>query len=203
MKTNLLLVFCKNPQKGKVKTRLAKSIGDDKALIIYEKLLDKTAAVLNKLHCDIAVYYSENIPEQDKFKFLKTTRKKQVGDDLGTRMANAFIEGLKTHQKVVIIGTDLWTLESKDIEKAFAALNQNTAVLGPAQDGGYYLLGLRHFIPRLFANKAWGTGEVLENTKNDLQGEKVYLLDEKNDIDTYEDLQQHPDLAACIQKNNS
>ena len=105
MKTNLLLVFCKNPQKGKVKTRLAKSIGDDKALIIYEKLLDKTAAVLNKLHCDIAVYYSENIPKQDKFKFLKTTRKKQVGDDLGARMANAFIEGLKTHQKVVIIGT--------------------------------------------------------------------------------------------------
>ena len=203
MKTNLLLVFCKNPQKGKVKTRLAKSIGDDKALIIYEKLLDKTAAVLNKLHCDIAVYYSENIPKQDKFKFLKTTRKQQVGDDLGTRMANAFIEGLKTHQKVVIIGTDLWTLESKDIDNAFAALNQNTAVLGPAQDGGYYLLGLRHFIPRLFANKAWGTGEVLENTKNDLQGEKVYLLDEKNDIDTYEDLQQHPDLAACIQKNNS
>ena len=203
MKTNLLLVFCKNPQKGKVKTRLAKSIGDDKALIIYEKLLDKTAAVLNKLHCDIAVYYSENIPKQDKFKFLKTTRKQQVGDDLGTRMANAFIEGLKTHQKVVIIGTDLWTLESKDIDNAFAALSQNTAVLGPAQDGGYYLLGLNHFIPRLFENKAWGTPEVLDKTISDLQGDKVYLMTEKNDIDTYEDLQQYPDLAACIQKNNS
>lgn len=203
MKSNLLLVFCKNPQKGKVKTRLAKSIGDDKALLIYEKLLEKTAVVLSQLNCDIALYYSENIPEQDCFKHLKATKKRQVGDDLGKRMANAFQAGLSTHQKVVIIGTDLWTLESQDIEKAFAALNQNTAVLGPAQDGGYYLLGLRHFIPRLFENKAWGTGEVLEKTKNDLQGEKVYLLDEKNDIDTHEDLQQHPDLAACIQKNNS
>lgn len=203
MKSNLLLVFCKNPQKGKVKTRLAKSIGDDKALLIYEKLLEKTAVVLGQLNCDIALYYSENIPEQDSFKHLKAAKKRQVGDDLGKRMANAFQAGLSTHQKVVIIGTDLWTLESQDIEKAFAALNQNTAVLGPAQDGGYYLLGLRHFIPRLFANKAWGTGEVLEKTKNDLQGEKVYLLDEKNDIDTREDLQQHPDLAACIQKNNS
>ena len=203
MKSNLLLVFCKNPQKGKVKTRLAKSIGDDRALFIYEKLLEKTAVVLNQLNCDIALYYSENIPEQDCFKHLKATKKRQVGDDLGKRMAKAFQEGLSTHQKVVIIGTDLWTLESQDIEKAFTALNQNTAVLGPAQDGGYYLLGLTHFIPSLFANKAWGTGEVLKKTKSDLQGEKVYFLDEKNDIDTREDLQQHPDLVACIQKNNS
>ena len=140
------------------------------------KLLEKTAVVLSQLNCDIVLYYSENIPEQDCFKHLKATTKQQVGDDLGKRMANAFQAGLSTHQKVVIIGTDLWTLESQDIEKAFAALNQNTAVLGPAQDGGYYLLGLRHFIPRLFANKAWGTGEVLEKTKNDLQGEKSIFI---------------------------
>ena len=203
MKTNLLLVFCKNPQKGKVKTRLAKSIGDDNALIIYEKLLEKTAEVLNQLHCDIKIYYSENIPEQDSFKHVKANKKLQIGDDLGKRMGKAFQEELNTHQKVVIIGTDLWTLERQDIENAFAALNQNTAVLGPSEDGGYYLLGLTRFISSLFKDKAWGTAEVLEKTKSDLQGEKVYLLPEKNDIDTLEDLQQHPDLAACIQKNNS
>ena len=93
MKSNLLLVFCKNPQKGKVKTRLAKSIGDDKALLTYEKLLEKTAVVLSQLSCDIALYYSENIPEQDCFKHLKATTKQQVGDDLGKRMANAFQAG--------------------------------------------------------------------------------------------------------------
>lgn len=199
MKKNLLLVFCKNPTKGQVKTRLAQSIGDEKALYIYQKLLEKTASILKDLNCAITIYYSESTVENDFFSNDKVVKKVQKGKDLGERMGNAFKEAFQTFNKVVIIGTDLWTVEAGDIEKAFNALNNNTAVIGPSLDGGFYLLGLTRYLPSLFKNKLWGTGEVLEKTVSDLSEEKVFFLVEKNDIDTIEDLQQHPDLALCIQ----
>ena len=199
MKKNLLLVFCKNPTKGQVKTRLAQSIGDEKALYIYQKLLEKTASILKDLNCPITIYYSESTVENDFFSNDKVVKKVQKGKDLGERMGNAFKEAFQTFNKVVIIGTDLWTVEAGDIEKAFNALNNNTAVIGPSLDGGFYLLGLTRYLPSLFKNKLWGTGEVLEKTVSDLSEEKVFFLVEKNDIDTIEDLQQHPDLALCIQ----
>ena len=199
MKTNLLLVFCKNPTKGQVKTRLAQSIGDEKALYIYQKLLEKTASIFKDLNCAITIYYSESTVENDFFSNDKVVKKVQKGKDLGERMGNAFKEAFQTFNKVVIIGTDLWTVEAGDIEKAFNALNNNTAVIGPSLDGGFYLLGLTRYLPSLFKNKLWGTGEVLEKTVSDLSEEKVFFLVEKNDIDTIEDLQQHPDLAQCIQ----
>ena len=199
MKKNLLLVFCKNPTKGQVKTRLAQSIGDEKALYIYQKLLEKTTSILKDLNCAITIYYSESTVENDFFSNDKVVKKVQKGKDLGERMGNAFKEAFQTFNKVVIIGTDLWTVEAGDIEKAFNALNNNTAVIGPSLDGGFYLLGLTRYLPSLFKNKLWGTGEVLEKTVSDLSEEKVFFLVEKNDIDTIEDLQQHPDLALCIQ----
>ena len=199
MKKNLLLVFCKNPTKGQVKTRLAQSIGDEKALYIYQKLLEKTASILKDLNCAITIYYSESTVENDFFSNDKVVKKVQKGKDLGERMGNAFKEAFQTFNKVVIIGTDLWTVEAGDIEKAFNALNNNTAVIGPSLDGGFYLLGLTRYLPSLFKNKLWGTGEVLEKTVSGLSEEKVFFLVEKNDIDTIEDLQQHPDLALCIQ----
>ena len=199
MKKNLLLVFCKNPTKGQVKTRLAQSIGDEKALYIYQKLLEKTASILKDLNCAITIYYSESTVENDFFSNDKVVKKVQKGKDLGERMGNAFKEAFQTFNKVVIIGTDLWTVEAGDVEKAFNALNNNTAVIGPSLDGGFYLLGLTRYLPSLFKNKLWGTAEVLDKTVSDLSEEKVFFLVEKNDIDTVEDLQQHPDLSLCIQ----
>ena len=198
MAQNLLLVFCKNPQLGKVKTRLANGIGDKNALKIYQRLLEKTAAVLAQLNCDITIYYSQSIIDDDVFSATAKEKKVQYGEDLGARMANAFQNGLDTHEKVVIIGTDLWTLEAQDIEKAFAALENFTAVLGPSQDGGYYLLGLTRFIPELFQKKAWGTDEVLSKTKTNLKAEKLFLLSEKNDIDTLDDLKQQIDESKAF-----
>ena len=198
MKENLLIVFCKNPVLGKVKTRLAAQIGNENALTVYKKLLTKTAQVINDLSCDIILYYSDSVIEDDEFNTTAEEKKVQQGLDLGARMANAFKNGFKAHEKIVIIGTDLWTLDSQDIENAFSALEQHTAVLGPSLDGGYYLLGLKKFIPRVFENKAWGTSEVFSKTMVDLKENEVCLLNEKNDIDTLEDLQQHPDLEACI-----
>lgn len=198
MKENLLIVFCKNPVLGKVKTRLAAQIGNENALTVYKKLLTKTAQVINDLSCDIILYYSDSVIGDDEFHSSVKKKKVQRGHDLGTRMANAFKSGFETHKNIVIIGTDLWTLEPQDIEDAFSALKKHTAVLGPSTDGGYYLLGLKKFIPGVFKNKVWGTSEVFSMTMADLKENDVYLLNEKNDIDTLEDLQQHPDLEACI-----
>ncbi|MEN8812452.1 MAG: TIGR04282 family arsenosugar biosynthesis glycosyltransferase [Candidatus Arcticimaribacter sp.] len=199
MKKPLLLVFCKNPRLGKVKTRLAKTIGDEKALLIYKELLKKTASVLKELEVDIHLYYSDEIEENDLFSVIASQKKKQAGEQLGERMANAFQESFISYDKVVIIGTDLWTLETQDIHNAFQALEKQAAVIGPSKDGGYYLLGLNQFFPELFKQKEWGTDKVLSSTLADLNHINYHLLKEKNDVDTFSDLEENPTLKARIQ----
>jgi len=198
LKKPLLLVFCKNPVLGKVKTRLAASIGEQKALDIYQALLQKTAQVLFDVAIEIQLYYSSYIDDNDIFQKNSITKKVQSGDDLGIRMANAFNEGFSTHSPIVIIGTDLWTLNVLDIQKAFEAFKTHKTVIGPSADGGYYLLGLQEFIPNLFEEKKWGSPTVLTDTLNELKKEDVYLLKEKNDIDTYNDLKDHPELMQLL-----
>lgn len=195
---SLLLVFSKNPTLGKVKTRLAKTIGKEKALKVYKALLKKTASVLEELEVDIHLYYSDFIEKDDLFSTVATQKKRQTGEQLGERMSNAFRESLISYNKVVIIGTDLWTLEIQDIKNAFRALENHAAVIGPSTDGGYYLLGIKEVIPQIFLNKQWGTSSVLPNTLKDLKSIKYHLLPEKNDIDTFLDLEEHPTLKACI-----
>ena len=195
---SLLLVFSKNPTLGKVKTRLAKSIGKEKALEIYKVLLKKTASVLEELEVDIHLYYSDFIEKDDLFSTVATQKKRQTGEQLGERMSNAFRESLISYNKVVIIGTDLWTLEIQDIKNAFRVLENHAAVIGPSTDGGYYLLGIKEVIPQIFLDKQWGTSSVLPNTLKDLKSIKYHLLPEKNDIDTFSDLEEHPTLKACI-----
>lgn len=199
MKKPLLLVFCKNPRLGKVKTRLAKTIGERKALLIYKELLKKTASVLKELEVDIHLYYSDKIEENDLFSAVASQKKKQAGEHLGERMANAFQESFISHDKVVIIGTDLWTLEAQDIQKAFQALEKQAAVIGPSKDGGYYLIGLNQFFPDLFKQKEWGTDKVLSSTLADINHINYHLLNEKNDVDTFSDLEENPSLKAHIQ----
>lgn len=196
-KRPLLLIFCKAPVKGKVKTRLAKTIGEDNALKIYQQLLRKTAEAVQGLDVDCHLWYSDHMTAK-AFQSIRAEISVQQGDDLGTRMAHAFQQGFATHQKVIIIGTDLWSLQKQMIRTAIEQLDQHDAVLGPSTDGGYYLLGTRYFIPQLFENKSWSTSTVLQDTLNDLATNKVHLLEEKTDIDTYEDLQQFPELMAVI-----
>lgn len=198
VKKKLLLVFCKNPQLGKVKTRLAKTIGNEKALLIYQALLEKTADVLTQLNHDIHLYYSDKIQSHDYFTGIVTKKMKQEGVDLGERMAHAFKMGFQSYDAVVIIGTDLWTLEASDINEAFMALEKNDTVVGPSMDGGYYLLGMKKFIPQLFTHKEWGTSSVLTHTLNDLKPFQHHLLKEKNDVDTITDLKEYPTLNAIV-----
>jgi len=186
---NLLLIFTRNPELGKGKRRLAATIGDQAAFNIYKFLLDHTVTITKNLYAEKQVYYSEEIWEDDIWDNKKFAKKLQTGDDLGARMANAFQEGFqKEYQKIIIIGSDMLDLSQEDLEAAFKALEKNDFVIGPAEDGGYYLLGMKKFMPELFKNKSWGTETVLKDTLADLENETTALLETKNDVDYYEDI---------------
>ena len=186
---SLLLIFTRNPELGKCKTRLAATIGDQSALDIYNFLLRHTVAITKDVPTAKHVYYSEEIWKNDIWDESFFNKKLQKGLDLGERMANAFLEGFEAgYKKICIVGSDMFDLNGSDIENAFLMLNENNFVIGPATDGGYYLLGMTAFNVKLFKNKKWGTETVLKNTQSDLRNEKVYLLKTRNDIDRYEDI---------------
>lgn len=186
-----LLIFTRNPELGKVKTRLAKSVGDESALEIYKFLLKHTVEITKNLNVDKFVFYSENIHREDIWDSDIFRKKLQSGNDLGEKMANAFSEIFEMgYEKAIIIGSDMFDLDKKDLETAFEALQTNQYVIGPATDGGYYLLGMKEENTAIFKNKDWGTNSVLKATLADLKDEKYILLEERNDVDYYEDIKE-------------
>jgi len=186
---NLLLIFTRNPELGKCKTRLAAKIGDMAALEVYKFLLDHTVSITQNLNTEKYIYYSEAIWKNDVWNDEVYLKKLQIGSDLGVRMKQAFREGFNSgHKKIVIIGSDMYDLSQKDLEEAFTKLEENDFVIGPAKDGGYYLLGMKTYKEELFQNKDWGTETVLANTLDDLQNENYFMLKTKNDVDHYEDI---------------
>lgn len=198
MPENLLIIFAKNPVIGRCKTRLAKGIGPENALAVYRILLQHTAQTTRNLKVDKEVFYTDFIDNEDNWDSTIFKKGLQSPGDLGQKMQTAFEAGFKKgYQKIVLIGTDLITLESSDIEKAFEALDSNTVVFGPAQDGGYYLIGLSQMKPELFKNIPWSTSKVL--TKSLEKIDHTYqLLQIKNDIDTVEDLAEIPVFLPFI-----
>ena len=189
MSKNLLIIFTRNPELGKVKTRLAKSIGNENALAIYKSLLIKTHETIKNLDCDKAVYYSDKVRNKDIWEDSIYQKFRQSGEDLGIRMQNAFEHAFsRNYDKVVIIGSDLFDLTTDQILKAFKKLDSNDFVIGPAYDGGYYLLGMKFLYSQVFKNKNWGSTTVFEDTLNDLQNRSIHLLETLNDIDVYDDL---------------
>ncbi len=199
--TQALAILCKTPQKGFVKTRLAASVGDQKALEIYLDLLNitdgETRPFNSSRHLFLASALEDSIEkmqstlqQQDLFTDPKTKFIIQQGEDLGQRMSTAFEKLFKNHQSVVLIGCDLPDLTSALIAKAFDALQSNDLVIGPSCDGGYYLIGLNKSTPELFEEISWSTEKVLKQTleRAERLSLKVQLLDQLRDIDTLEDL---------------
>ncbi|MBU3010658.1 TIGR04282 family arsenosugar biosynthesis glycosyltransferase [Polaribacter vadi] len=197
MSKNLLLIFTRNPELGKAKTRLAKTVGDETALEIYKFLLQKTRDVSLQVNADKAVYYSVKVRENDIWDAKIYQKHQQFGEDLGIRMLNAFKNGFDLgYEKVMIIGSDLYNLSSENIDNAFLQLDNNDVVIGPAEDGGYYLLGMNALQEKVFKNKSWGTETVRKDTLLDLKNKKVKLLAFKNDIDVYEDIIDIPEIMS-------
>lgn len=183
---NTLLIFIKNPEKGKVKTRIAQTAGEDRALQIYLELLRHTRQVSQEIDARRLLFYSDFIEESDQWSSQEFQKLVQHGEDLGERMSNAFLLGLiQPDDKAIIIGSDCPLLTNDIVESAFAKLDDFPFVVGPATDGGYYLLGMKHHTPEVFENIQWSTKNVLSDTLERIQElEKEYfLLPELPDID--------------------
>ena len=188
---SLLIVFYRNPELGKVKTRLAATIGDAKAYSIYLLLSEHTRRVVDGLPQQKALYYSDYVDVDDAWANNSYQKLLQSGRDLGEKMENAFKAGFNSgYKSICIIGTDCLELTEKIVTEAFQTLLTYDVVIGPAVDGGYYLLGMNTLHPELFKNKAWGGETVLTDTLYDIRilGLTSFQLPLLNDIDRIEDL---------------
>ena len=191
-KKQLLLIFIKNEVKGKVKTRLAATLGPDKALEVYRALLDKTCDVVHALSgVDKRVYYSDEVVTGDRWDLPGFTKAVQHPGDLGQRMTAAFQKGFEDgYEQVCIIGSDCWDLTTDRLQEAFAGLSKNDFVAGAANDGGYYLLGMTFFLEALFKGKTFSTDSVYKEALNEIvkAGKQVHELGILTDIDNEGDL---------------
>lgn len=194
------MLFVRNPELGKVKTRLAASVGPETALDIYLHLLRHTRDITQHLPLNKVVYYSEKVEENDLWPDQHYQKKRQHPEgNLGEKMKRAFEAAFaEGYTSVVIIGSDCPQLTSEIINQAFEALQTNEVVIGPALDGGYYLLGMTQLYRDLFEDKRWSTEHVFPDTIADI--ERLHLrhalLPYLSDVDELEDLQKNwPELS--------
>lgn len=195
---NCFGVFLKEPQAGKVKTRLvADGVDQDLVLKLYNAFLNDTLDLIQQASADLKLAFIApgastsfiQQVQQKKFEVLE-----QQGDDLGQRMAHFFQTAFeKGAQKVVLIGTDSPSLPIDFLREALNRLDQSEVVLGPSTDGGYYLIGMSSFYPEVFQGITWSSETVLEETLSVLEKlnklEKVHLLPFWYDIDQKKELQ--------------
>ena len=203
MKKKLLIVFAKNKQLGKVKTRLAATIGDEAALRVYERLLSITEEATKSLNkIEVRIYYSNAIDSETWVGFPE--KFVQSGETLGDRMLNAFERGFKDgYDQIVGIGADLDQMDGETIEQAHQLLASNDFVFGPAEDGGYYLIGINgEKGTYVFDNKPWSTSDLLKVTLEEIdsKNDTYTLLDTRNDIDQIEDLQKSTLAEEFLEK---
>ncbi len=186
-----LIVFVRRPDKGKVKTRLAASIGDESALRIYVQLLQHTRTVADTVPADKFIFYTDGIPGIDMWDGRDYYKCQQTGANLGARMQDAFVKLFdKGYEQVVIIGSDCPELSNDHINDAYDHLDKCDIVIGPAVDGGYYLLGMKKVYPALFAGKQWSTVAVFEDTMGTIRelALSVQQLPILNDVDEEKDV---------------
>ncbi len=199
MPADHLIVFVKNPIPGTVKTRIARTVGDERAAAVYRHLLAYTQQLIEPLTCHRVVYYGDFINPDDGWngyeKVLQTGHIDR-SNDLGERMLNAFREQFaRGANKVVIIGSDCLDIRTGHIRQAFQALNAADVVIGPATDGGYYLLGMSALHPFLFADMPWSQPELRQLTELAIlqNGLTFERLDELTDIDEWSDYEPYLD----------
>ena len=191
MATHHLIIFVKNPIPGTVKTRIARSVGADKATEVYRHLLHYTQQITRNGPWEKTVYYADFVNPNDGWSGYGKFQ--QTGDDLGERMANAFRERFASGaEKVVIIGSDCLTITEDHLFSAFQALDRADVVIGPATDGGYYLLGMKQFHPFLFNDMPWSQPQLRLLTEQIISRQALTFerLEELTDIDEWSDYEQ-------------
>jgi rSAM/selenodomain-associated transferase 1 len=191
-----VLVFVRAPEAGRVKTRLAGAIGDGAALRIYRRLAEHTlreAAALADEGVRLRVHYTPADAGDAVRAWLGAgpAYLAQADGDLGVRMEDAFARAFEEGaEQVVIVGSDLPELSASLLRRAFGVLDAHPAVVGPARDGGYYLLGLTRSVAGIFHGIAWSTPHVLAATLERFGAAGIHppLLEELADVDEVEDL---------------
>jgi len=183
-----LIIMIKNPVMGRAKTRIAYTTGDEEALRIYKLLLAHTREVTSKTSLDKYLYYSDHI-EDDEWSENIYNKRVQSKGDLGQRLRSAFLELSKYYNRMIVVGSDCAEIESEHIKVASEKLLENDIVLGPVQDGGYYLLGMRGYHPEVITDIEWSTEVVAQQTllkakQKGLSFDKIEML---HDIDYHED----------------
>jgi uncharacterized protein len=184
-KGNAILVFTKGTNIGQVKTRLRPFLNELQLLELHLAFLQDTLEKVKSLNIDGYLYVvgESNFHFKNSFPIFE-----QKGVDLGSRLLNAFEVQFQRYDRIVVIGTDSPDLPSERIQQAFLSLENNDAVIGPSEDGGYYLLGLSKMIPAVFENIPWSTDEVFQKTLDQLHGYSTDVLKRHYDIDVIEDL---------------
>lgn len=172
MKNNLLIIFTKTPKLGNGKSRLAKTVGKEKALVVFKELVKHTAEITHHIEADKWVFFADKKEKEETYFDSKTYQHfVQDGTDLGERMRNAFVKATdQGYEQIILIGSDCYELTQSEIEKGFKILNHSDFVFGPAQDGGYYLIGTRTTFTKVFDNKTWSTSTVLYEAIRDVEG---------------------------------
>ncbi|MFT6320600.1 MAG: rSAM/selenodomain-associated transferase 1 [Granulosicoccus sp.] len=184
-----IIVFIKNIEKGKVKTRLAATVGDDQALKIYEALLEHTQKVVRAVDAERFLFYSSFVEKEDEWSADFFHKKVQSQGDLGSRMSDAFQDVLEKNGKAIIVGSDCASLTPEIIKAALDKLDEYPFVIGPTFDGGYYLLGMNSFEPSVFENIEWSTETVFPKTLLRMASleKRCYFMPQLSDIDYEED----------------
>ncbi len=187
-----VLVLVKHPEPGRVKTRLAATVGLDAAASIYRRL---ALAVFGQIRGDAEIVAVFDPPEKRAeiegwLGNMADHFIPQVAGDLGCRIDRAFTEAFsRGYERVAVVGTDCVEIDGRILDETWAALHSHEMVLGPTEDGGYYLLALNGPCPALFKKIPWSTPAVCADTLARAAKAKlrVHLLPKLRDVDTEED----------------
>jgi rSAM/selenodomain-associated transferase 1 len=185
-----IIIFARAPQLGEVKTRLAKTVGAERALALYEAFLDDTCALTQGLGARRVLAVAGDVDHPRIEHLAKSQRlaiEPQGDGDLGERMSRA-IDAHVPRGPVLIIGSDAPTLPRAHLHQALDELMAHDVVIGPSDDGGYYLIGARVPVPELFVDVHWSTAEVLPTTLQRLAGRSSLVLPPWYDVDSEDDL---------------
>ncbi len=202
---NVLIIFVKAPRLGAVKTRLQPELTAEQSLQLYQAMVEDLVQQLDGAgFCDVKIFFHPTDAFEEMKSWLGDALEyfPQHGNDLGEKMHHAIAKMLnQQYQKAVLVGSDIPTMDSTTLMQAFTALDEYDAVLGPCNDGGYYLTGMKQSQPRLFEKIDWSTNAVLQQTIQRAQaaGLDVFQLPQKPDLDTYADLR---DLWNFFNKQN-
>ncbi len=189
MKERALIIFVKDPYSDAVKTRLATSIGQAEARRAYKLMLLHLRKLIDKLQqIDVYVFYAETVPDDTIWQENVQIRR-QIHGDIGMRMADAMQRLCPQYDKVLLIGSDCPTIRDTHLEEAYDALAGADIVLGPAYDGGYYLIGMKELQKEIFDIPEWSTSRVRDLTIEKILacGLRYHEITRLMDIDTEAD----------------